>query len=132
MARCAATPSTCELANEVAASTTVARAGGQGELRQQIPVAFDDDIVHQVFGRERQDEAGEPIDHHQREAQAEPVRCAQMSPRASSHAPAVSFDLGLAAGLPGAVAGAWSRARRDPCERSAPPLAMRVSFKPQS
>ena len=69
MARCAATPRICELANDVTASTMVAAADGHRQLRQQVPVLLADDVVHQVLGRRRQDEAGQAVDDHHRQAE---------------------------------------------------------------
>ena len=62
-------------------------AGGKRQLRQQIPVAFADHVVHQVFRRRRQHEAGQPVDQHQHEAEREPLavdpdQCARFFPRA--------------------------------------------------
>ena len=47
------------------------RAGGHGELRQQLPMALLDHVVHQVLRRRRQHEAGEAVDEHQAEAEGE-------------------------------------------------------------
>ena len=49
------------------------RAGGHGELRQQLPMALLDHVVHQVLRRRRQHEAGEAVDEHQAEAESEPL-----------------------------------------------------------
>ena len=56
------------------ASTSVARAGGQRQLRQQVPVLLADHVVHQVLRRRRQHEAGQPVDDHQRRGRA-PAAC---------------------------------------------------------
>ena len=59
----------------------------QGERGQQVPVSLGDDVVHQVFRRRRQHEAGEPVDQHQRQPEGEalamgPDEAARFFPRA--------------------------------------------------
>src|SRR5215212_7769865 len=58
MARCAATPKTCESVNEVMACTTLA-------------APLDDDLVNQVLRAGRQDEPDQTIHEHQHHPQGE-------------------------------------------------------------
>ncbi len=50
-------------------------AGGHREAREQLPFAPEHDVVHQELRGRREDQTGEPVDHHQGEAdgQALPV-----------------------------------------------------------
>ena len=63
-------------------------AGDQRERHQQLCLLLADDVVDQILGRRRQDEAGEPVDEHQDQAERQPAAARQISARASSHAPA--------------------------------------------
>ena len=65
IARCAATPSTCELANDVAASTTVAAPAAIASFGSRSQLLLANDVVHQVLGRQGQHQPGEPVDHHE-------------------------------------------------------------------
>ncbi len=77
IARCAATPSTCDSANDVTAWTMVAApaASASGISRSARPLA--DDVVDQVLGRGGQDEADQAVDEHQRQAEREPALARQ-------------------------------------------------------
>ena len=45
--------------------------GEAGERHQQVGAVFSDDVVDEDLGRPRQDEAGEPVDDHERQADRE-------------------------------------------------------------
>ena len=95
IARCAATPSTCDSENAVTASTSVAppaaNASGISSSARPLP----DDVVDQELGRRRKHQAGKAVDEHQREAEASRPRWAQTSSRASAQAFAIFvFRLG--------------------------------------
>ena len=73
IARCAATPRIWELRERAGRVDDRRRADRHRQLRQQLPVALGDHVVHQVFGRRGQHEAGEPVDQHQPQPEREPA-----------------------------------------------------------
>ena len=50
-------------------------AGDEHDLSKEIEPVMDDHAVDQVFGRAGENDAGEPVDHHQRQAESEPSAC---------------------------------------------------------
>ena len=72
MARWAATPSTCESENAVAASTSVAAPAASASGIKQIGPPLADDVVDEELGGRGKNEAGEPVDEHQDEAEGQP------------------------------------------------------------
>ena len=68
MARCAATPSTCDRANDVTRIHERRRANGQRQRHEQVAALVPDDIVYQILGRGRGNESRDPADEHQDEA----------------------------------------------------------------
>ena len=62
------------------------RAGGERQRHQQVGPPLADDVVNQVLGRGRKDEADDPVDEHQCQAEGEPTLARQdqrtrLSPR---------------------------------------------------
>jgi hypothetical protein len=71
IARCAATPRTCDSENAVAASTRWRRRGQRQRHQQVAPLA--DHVVDQEFRGGRKHETGKPVDQHQHQTKAEPA-----------------------------------------------------------
>ena len=49
------------------------RANGQGQRHQQLGAAVADDLIYQILRGRRGDEAGQPADKHQHEAERQPA-----------------------------------------------------------
>ena len=73
IARCAATPRTCDSANDVTAWTMVASTGGEGERHQHVRPALADDVVDQELGRGGKHETHQAVDQHERQAERQPA-----------------------------------------------------------
>ena len=73
IARCAATPSTCDSANAVDGVDERGGAGRKRQRHEQVGAALADDIVDEEFGRRGQNEPGKPVDEHQDEAEGQPA-----------------------------------------------------------
>ena len=77
IARCAATPSTCESANAVDGIDERRACRGERQRRQEVGTPSADDVVDEDFGGCRKDEPSQPVYEHQAQPERE---AAAMSP----------------------------------------------------
>ncbi len=72
IARCAATPSTCDSRNDVIAWTIVAAPAATASGTSSSARCFADHVVDQILRRGRQNQPGHAVDQHQHEPERQP------------------------------------------------------------